>query len=194
MHYRGDSQGDGGGEVTALIARANDGDEAARDALFQTLYRELHQLARARLRRHARFTLLDTTALLHESYLRLVTLGRLDVASRSHFLAYAARTMRSIIVDFARERLALRRGGNVPDLPLDATAHGVPASGEEEVVRVHDALADLARADERLARVVEMRYFGGLTEEEVAAALQVSERTVRRDWQKARLLLSVALR
>lgn len=182
------------GAVTTLIDRANAGDEAARNALFEALYVELHDLARARLRRHARFTLLDTTALLHESYLRLVHAGRLDVASREHFLCYAARTMRSIIVDFARANLAQRRGGGLPNLTLDTADAQAAPDAELEIVRVHDALGELAKADENLARVVEMRYFGGLTEKEVAKAMGVSDRTVRRNWEKARLLLSLALR
>ena len=139
-------------------------------------------------------TVLDTTALLHESYLRLVKTGALNVSSRSHFLAYAAQAMRSIIVDYARRRLAERRGGGATELPLDtAIAQGIPQR-EDEIVRVHDALEELAAVDARLVRVVEMRYFGGLTEEEMAEVLGVSSRTVQRDWEKARLLLSLALR
>jgi len=180
--------------ITLLIEQANAGDNEALNRIFTALYPELHNLARARLRRAAPLTLLDTTALLHESYLRLVKLGQLRVENRAHFLAYAARTMRSIVVDFARSRLAERRGGGAQDLVLDTEiASGVHAP-EEEIVRVHDALTDLAQVDERLVRVVEMRYFGGLTEEEIGAALGVTERTVRRDWEKARLLLAIALK
>lgn len=182
------------GDITALISRANHGDAGAVNALFEALYADLHGLARAKLRHNAPFTILDTTALLHESYLRLAGTAGLNVVNRAHFMAYAARTMRSIIVDFARQRLAERRGGGVVDVTLDTgIAQGV-AGGEEEIVRVHEALQDLAQADERLARVVEMRYFGGLTEAEIGHALGVTERTVRRDWEKARLLLSLALR
>lgn len=182
------------GEITELIVRANDGDAGAVDALFAALYADLHGLARAKLRHNAPFTVLDTTALLHESYLRLVNTGALNVANRAHFMAYAARTMRSIIVDFARQRLADRRGGGAAHVPLDTDIAQSVAGGEDEIVRVHEALADLAQADERLARVVEMRYFAGLTEQEIATALGVTDRTVRRDWDKARLLLSLALR
>ena len=180
--------------ITLLIERANSGDAEALNRIFAALYPELHHLARSRLRRAAPLTLLDTTALLHESYLRLVKLGQLRVENRAHFLAYAARTMRSIVVDFARARLAERRGGGAQDLVLDTEiASGITAP-EEEIVRVHDALIELAQVDERLVRVVEMRYFGGLTEEEIGAALGVTERTVRRDWEKARLLLAIALK
>jgi RNA polymerase sigma factor (TIGR02999 family) len=179
--------------ITILIDRANSGDGEALNEIFATLYPELRALARSRLRRSASFTLLETTALLHESYLRLVNLGRLNVGSRAHFLAYAARTMRSIVVDYARQRMAERHGGGRQEVELH-TGIAADARGEEEIVRVHDALQDLAAIDERLVRVTEMRYFGGLTEDEIAAALGISERTVRRDWERARILLAVALK
>jgi RNA polymerase sigma factor (TIGR02999 family) len=180
--------------ISLLIERANAGDSEALNRLFAALYPELHTMARSRLRRNAPLTLLDTTSLLHEVYLRLVKLGELKVENRAHFLAYASRTMRSIIVDFARRRLADRRGGAAPDLELGTDVVSSARSGEAEVVRVHDALLELALVDERLVRVVEMRYFGGLSEDEIAAALGVTDRTVRRDWEKARMLLSVALK
>jgi len=179
--------------ITLLIERANRGDGEALNAIFATLYPELRSLARSRLRRNAKLTLLETTGLLHESYLRFVKLGRLNVDSRAHFLAYAARTMRSIVVDFARQRMAERHGGGKPEAEIDTQIMD-DRHGEEEVIRVHDALQDLAKVDERLVRVVEMRYFGGMTEDEVAEAMGVSERTVRRDWEKAKLMLAVALK
>jgi RNA polymerase sigma factor (TIGR02999 family) len=182
------------GPITQLIDRANRGEQDALNRLFAELYDELHALARARIRRHFPMTILDTTALLHESYLRLVKVGALSVTSRAHFLGYAARAMRSIIVDYARQRLADRRGGGAIELPLDTEGAPQVPAGEAEVVRVHDALEELGVVDERLVRVVEMRYFGGLTEDEIAEALGVSARTVQRDWEKARLLLSIALR
>ena len=180
--------------ITLLIERANAGDSAALDRLFTALYAELHAMARSRIRMNAPITLLDTTSLLHEVYLRLVNLGELKVENRAHFLGYAARTMRSIIVDFARRQLSERRGGSAQQVELDTNVASMTRSGEEEIVRVHDALLQLAHADERLVRVVEMRYFGGLTEDEIAAALGVTDRTVRRDWEKARMLLSLALK
>jgi RNA polymerase sigma factor (TIGR02999 family) len=182
------------GSITELIHRANQGEQDALNRLFAELYSELHDMARSRVRRHAPITVLDTTALLHESYLRLVKVGALSVENRAHFLAYAARVMRSIIVDFARQRLADRRGGGAVELPLDTEVGDAAASPEADVVRVHDALEQLAAADERLVRLVEMRYFGGLTEDEIAEALGVSSRTVQRDWEKARLLLAIALK
>ena len=182
------------GSITELIQRANQGEQDALNRLFSQLYDELHDMARSRIRRHAPITVLDTTALLHESYLRLVKVGALSVSNRAHFLAYAARVMRSIIVDFARQRLAGRRGGGAVEVPLDTDAGDQASSPEADVVRVHDALEQLASADERLVRLVEMRYFGGLTENEIAEALGVSARTVQRDWEKARLLLAIALK
>ncbi|HET8877186.1 MAG TPA: ECF-type sigma factor [Casimicrobiaceae bacterium] len=179
--------------ITLLIDRANSGNAEALNALFATLYPELHALAHARIRRNRQLTLLDTTALLHESYLRFVRLGQLNVGNRAHFLAYAARTMRSIVVDFARARLAQRRGGGGDDAILDTDA-ALAGTGEEEVIRVHEALDELRHADERLVRVVEMRYFGGLTEDEIGSALGITDRTVRRMWDKARVMLEVALR
>jgi len=180
--------------ITELIERANEGDKDALNRLFTGLYAELHTLARSRVHRNTPITLLDTTALLHESYLRLTKLGALKVTSRAHFLAYAARAMRSIIVDFGRQRLAERRGGGAPEVPLDTESAQAVSSAEEEVLRVHEALEELATVDERVVRVVEMRYFGGLTEEDIAEALGVTTRTVQRDWEKARLLLSIALK
>lgn len=180
-------------EITELLARAKQGDTASMDRLFELLYADLRRIAHAKLRLGAGPTLLNTTALVHESYLRLAKLEQLELNDRSHFLAYAARVMRSVIVDTARARLAARRGGGKPDLTLD-TAVADQGGEDAALVRVDDALADLAKVNPRLADVVEMRYFGGLTESEIGGALGVSERTVKRDWEKARLMLAAALR
>lgn len=170
--------GDGGSEVTR--------------ELFSALYDDLRRLAHARLRRNEPITLLDTTALVHETFLRVLKANHVDVSGRGRFLAYAGQAMRSIIVDFVRQRRAERRGGNEPHLPLDTAAESV-RSDEDEILRVSEALDELAEVDERLVRMVEMRFFGGFSEEDIAFALGVNERTVRRDWQKARMLLSFAL-
>jgi len=183
-----------GASVTQLIARAQEGDRQALDSLFQRLYPELRQLAHARLRRAGPLTLLDTVGLLHEVYVRLVRTGTLDVGSRGHFLAYALRAMRSVVIDFARARKAARRGGALPDITLDTAIANNLVASEDQVLRVHEALCELALVDERLVRVVEMRYFAGLTEQEIGAALGVTERTVRRDWEKARILLALAMK
>jgi RNA polymerase sigma factor (TIGR02999 family) len=137
--------------------------------------------------------LLDTTSLVHESYLRFVQAGQLKASDRKHFLNYAGRVMRSVIVDFARERLAQRRGGDALRVTLDTGVADSVAEGEVEIVRIHEALEELAQHDARLVQVVEMRYFGGLSEAEIAESLGVHVRTVRRDWEKARLLLADAL-
>ena len=180
-------------QLTELLCAARQGDQQAAGEAFSLLYRELHRLARSKLRQHQSMTLLDTTSLLHESYLRLVGAESLPVSDRHHFFTYAARVMRSVIVDFARARLAERRGGALEHVVLDTIAGNEISAPEADVLRVHDALEMLAKADERLAQVVELRYFGGMTEPEIAAVLGTSERTVRRDWEKARLLLLAAL-
>ncbi|MEO5734355.1 MAG: ECF-type sigma factor [Rubrivivax sp.] len=175
--------------MTVLLAAARSGNAAAAGRAFSLLYQDLHRLARSRLRQHQTFTLLDTTSLVHESYLKLVGAGSLAVEDRHHFFAYAARVMRSVIVDFARARQAERRGGGAEHLVLDTALQGQIAAPENDTLHVHEALQTLEQADPRLAQVVEMRFFGGLTEEVIAEVLGVSARTVRRDWEKARLLL-----
>lgn len=182
------------GDITILLQRAQAGDRSAFDALFEALYPDLRRIAHSRLSRNVRDTMLDTTALVNECYMKLVQSERLQPSDRAHFLAYSARTMRSIIVDFARARLAERRGGDAPHVTLQTDlVDGMP-HGEHEILRVHEALDEIARLDARLVQVVEMRYFGGLNDIEIAAALGVTDRTVRRDWEKARLLLAAALR
>ena len=180
-------------QLGRLLALARQGDRDATGKIFGLLYPDLRRIARARLRQHQSMTLLDTTALLHESYLKLVGGRALPVEDRRHFFAYAATVMRSVIVDFARARRAARRGGDAPHLALDTFIADNLAAPENDVLRVHEALDTLAQADARLAQVVEMRFFGGMTETEISETLGVSERTVRRDWEKARLLLSAAM-
>ena len=181
-------------EITTLLHAANAGDSQAADQVVSLLYGELHRLARSRVRRAGELTLLDTTALVHESYLRIQQAGKLDFADRRHFLAYAAKAMRTIAIDIARARQADRRGGEALHVTLDTEIGDSVAAQEDEMLRVHEALDELMDVDERLGKVVEMRYFGGLTEVEIAECLGVTERTVQRDWQKARLFLAMALR
>jgi RNA polymerase sigma factor (TIGR02999 family) len=180
--------------LTDLLQKAHEGNEAARAQLFAVAYDELRAGARAQLRGGGRNTLLDTTVLVHESYVRYLNAGRLSSAERGHFFAYAAHVMRSVIVDFARQRQAQRRGGNAVHLPLTTQFAENVTVKEDQLLRVSDALDELQKVDERLARVVEMRYFAGMTEGEIASAMGMTERTVRRDWQKARLLLAESLR
>lgn len=156
------------------------------------LYRQLRVLARARLRQGGRNTLLDTTALVHEAVLRMSGMQASDAETR-RVLAYASRTMRSVIVDIARRRQAARRGGDACIVTYtDALAEKAPAPADH-ILRVHEALLELAGFDPALAQVVEMRFFAGLSDVEIAHALSISERTVRRHWEKARLLLAQAL-
>lgn len=167
----------------------------AADEVLPLLYNELHRLARSRLAAGGRHTLLDTTALVHESFLRLQQAGHVELKDREHFLAYAATTMRSIIIDHVRRRKAERRGGgDVARVTLNSAVAEELGASDEEILEVGDALEALAAIDERLVQVVEMRYFAGLTDQEVGAALGVTDRTVRRDWDRARLLLAGMLK
>ena len=179
--------------ITELLQRVQGGDATARNELFVVAYDELKHLARARLRDGGRNTVLDTTSLVHDSYLRFVSAGSLAASERRAFFAYASQVMRSVIVDSARQRLADRRGGDAVHLTLSTQLAASLPGGAEAVLQVHEALTRLEQAEPRLARVVEMRYFGGYTEEEIAEALDLTERSIRRDWEKARLLLEAAL-
>ena len=181
-------------QLTELLGRIQAGDSQARDALFASAYAELHRLAHARLRDGGRNTVLDTTCLVHESYLRFVRAGELRAEDHRAFFAYASQVMRSVILNSVRERIAQKRGGDRPPLTL---SHGLGAQlpeVEETVLAVHEALEALEQADPRLAQVAEMRYFGGYSDQEIAETLDVNERTVQRDWEKARLILAAALR
>jgi RNA polymerase sigma factor (TIGR02999 family) len=181
-------------QLTDLLGRVQGGDTEARDALFAAAYAQLHGLARARLRHGRRNTLLDTTGLVHESFLRFARAGELRAEDRRAFFAYASQVMRSVILNSVRERVALKRGGNRQSSEASVpVAHGLPGD-EQTVLDVHEALKDLEKADPRLAQVAEMRYFGGYSEKEIAETLEITERTVQRDWEKARLILAAALR
>ena len=179
--------------LTDLIQQANAGDDDALKRVFDTAYMDLRRVARMHLSKRGRGPLLDTTSLVHESYLRFTNAGRLGVRDRQHFLRYAGHVMRSVVVDFVREGQAARRGGDALQVTLDTGINDGAVAEEAEILNVHEALEDLARYDQRLVQVVEMRYFAGMTEAEIADALGLGERTVRRDWEKARLLLAKAL-
>ncbi len=182
-------------DITMLLKAAGHGDAQATEQVMAALYADLQRVARSRLRRSGDLTLLDTTSLVHESYLRMQRSGELDFSDRKHFLAYAARVMHTIVIDMVRARQAdCRGGGEALHVTLNTEIADGVAQSDDEILRVHDALHDLAAVDERLARVVEMRYFGGLNEAEIAECLGVTERTVQRDWQKARLFLASALK
>ncbi|AOH35935.1 ECF-type sigma factor [Luteimonas sp. JM171] len=179
-------------DITRWLDAAREGDRAALDQVLATLYQELHSMARRQLSGQYGQTL-DATALVHEAYLKLVGGRGARFEDRTHFFAYAASAMRSVVVDYARQRMARKRGGDqhrVTDLPEDLPG-GLHL--DEDMLALDAALEQLARVDERLARVVELRYFAGLSELEIGALLERSERSVRRDWQKARMFLLSAL-
>jgi RNA polymerase sigma factor (TIGR02999 family) len=183
-------------DITELIIKSNSGDSAAKSQLFQDLYAELHRLARSQLYRANPVVLngsLDTTMLLHESYLKLENAKQIEAKNRGHYFAYAAKTMRSVIVDLVRERMTERRGSGAFPVTLNTNIAESIAQRDEDWIRINEALEQLATVDERLVQVVEMRFFAGLTETEIAEILGVSDRTVKRDWEKARLLLAAEL-
>jgi RNA polymerase sigma factor (TIGR02999 family) len=181
-------------QITQLLQRMHAGDTGAREALFASAYAELRRLAHARLRDGGRGTVLQTTSLVNESYLRYVVAGELRAEDRRAFFAYASQVMRSVILEEVRSRMAQMRGGGVANLTLHTElADGLPAEGEE-ILKVNDALLELEAVNPRLAQVVQMRYFGGYSEQEIAETLGVSDRTVRSDWERARLILAEALR
>jgi RNA polymerase sigma factor (TIGR02999 family) len=182
------------GDITSLIMLARDGDSAALDSLFKAMYPDLRRIAHARLRRGFPDPDVGTTALVNECYLKLRDAERLEATDRAHFFAYTASAMRSIIVDIARAKATERHGGHAVHELLDDELVGGDPAAEEQILQVHEALTQISNLDERLVQIVEMRYFGGMTDLEIASALGITDRTVRRDWQKARLLLAAALR
>lgn len=180
--------------VTELLTRARAGDSAALDQAFAAVYEELRRLARARRRQQSLLAgTLDTTALVHEAYLKLCRIPHPDFRGREHFLAVAASAMRQILVDGARRRLRVRRGGGAVHSAVDLDRLAAQERDAESVLAVHGALERLARVDARLERVIVFRFFGGMTESEAAAALDCSDRTIRRDWIRARAWLRLHL-
>ena len=179
--------------VTQLLRQYQQGQAQAEDRLWDAVYDELRTLARHRMRRERRDHTLSTTALVHECYLKLIDQTQVEWESRLHFYAMASRIMRNILVDYARRRTAQKRGGGAPHFNLE----NVQLSSSEETahlfIALDTALTQLAKMDERMAQVVEYRFFGGMTEKEIAALLDVSARTVRRDWRKAKGWLARAL-
>jgi RNA polymerase sigma factor (TIGR02999 family) len=180
------------GEVTEILRRASAGDRAALDQVFPLVYDQLRRLARGKLAGQPSGRTLTTTVLIHEVYLRLVDQRHARFEDRARFYAYAATVMRAVLVDEARARGAGKRGAgwtavelDERDLPVDVQA--------DLVLAVHEALAQLAEEDARLAQLVECRFFGGMSDEDVAQALGVTDRTVRRDWIKARTWLHTRL-
>lgn len=172
-------------EITQLLVAHQEGDPDAMHRLMPLVYHELRRIARRHLAGHRRGALLDTTGLVHESFLKLTENGELPADCRAHFFALASRAMRQVAIDYARSRRALKRGGGERPLTLDESRIGA-GTVNVDLLALDQALQRLAELNERLERVVECRYFAGLTEAETAEALGVSIRTVQRDWVKAR--------
>lgn len=178
--------------MTELLLAARNGRRKALDRLIPAVYDELKRIAHNRLRAERADHSLNTSALVHETYLKLVDQTRVEWKDRAHFFAVAATLMRRILVDYARRHGRAKRGGDLQRVPLDAT-HLAVEDEADWLVALDEALERLAAVDERLSRVVECRFFGGLSEQETAEVLQVTPRTVERYWAKARALLYLDL-
>ncbi|HZN01290.1 MAG TPA: sigma-70 family RNA polymerase sigma factor [Pyrinomonadaceae bacterium] len=175
-------------EITQLLAEWSDGNQSALDELYPLVYEELHRLARRYMSRERKGHTLQTTALINEAYVRLVDQRNVHWANRSHFFAISAQIMRRILIDHARRHAYAKRGGGAQQVSLEAVAI-VANEKSAEILRLDEALTTLAKMDPRRCHVVELRYFGGLSNEEIAGVLNVSENTVTRDWNLARAWL-----
>jgi RNA polymerase sigma factor (TIGR02999 family) len=180
------------GEVTRLLYELKAGNRAAEEQLIPLVYRELRGIASNRLRQEAAHHSLQPTALVHEAYLRLTRLQEIDWQSRSHFFAVSATLMRRILVDHARANQAQKRGDGIEMITLNDAIFPSPER-EPEILALNEALDRLARLDERQAQIVEMRFFGGLSEEEIGNILGISARTVKREWRAAKAWLFAEL-
>lgn len=187
--FRPDVETTGSVEITRLLKAWGAGDSAALERLMPAVYHELRRRARAYMRHQPSDHTLQPTALVHEAVLQLVDTTAIDWQDRAHFFAVCAQVMRRILVDSARARGAAKRGGGTPKVNID-DAPGIHAERDREIVAIDDALEVLAAMDARKARVIELRFFGGLSVEETAAALDVSPQTVMRDWKLARAWLT----
>ena len=175
-------------EITQLLAEWREGSQSALDELYPLVYDELHRLARRYMSRERKGHTLQTTALINEAYVRLVDQKNVQWANRSHFFAISAQIMRRILIDHARRHAYAKRGGGARQVSLEEAATVVP-NKSEELLRLDEALKSLAEMDPRRSQVVELRYFGGLNNEEIAGVLHISENTVTRDWNMARAWL-----
>jgi RNA polymerase sigma-70 factor (ECF subfamily) len=174
--------------VTELLAKAGSGDSSALANVFPLIYEELHRLAQQQLRREPDGHTLSPTALVHEAYMRLIDYSRMEWTGRAHFLAVASTAMRRILVDHARSHRSVKRGGALRRVPIESVDLATEDRAEL-LIAVDDALSKLKEIDARQARVVECRFFGGMTEEETAEALGIGLRTAKRDWAKAKMWL-----
>jgi RNA polymerase sigma factor (TIGR02999 family) len=175
-------------EITQLLAEWREGNQSALDELYPLVYDELHRLARRYMSRERAGHTLQTTALINEAYVRLVDQKNVQWANRAHFFAISAQIMRRILIDHARRHAYAKRGGGARPVSLDEAASIAPGVGTD-MLRLDEALKSLAEMDPRRSQVVELRYFGGLNNEEIAGVLHVSENTVTRDWNMARAWL-----
>lgn len=180
------------GDVTQLLVDFQEGDPEAANRLWSEVYDELRRMAHHKLRHERQGHTMSTTALVHEAYLKLVDQTRVEWEDRLHFFAMSSRIMRNILIDYARRRSAQKRGGNAPHINLDDAIVSADMSAQV-FLALDDALKQLTSIDERLGRVVEYRFFGGMQEKEIAEVLGISKRTVRRDWRKAKAWLARAL-
>ncbi|MCW9708499.1 sigma-70 family RNA polymerase sigma factor [Fodinibius salsisoli] len=171
--------------MTQLLLEAGSGDKEAMDALYPHVYNQLRDIAKAQLSKERSGHTIQKTALVHEVYLKLIDQTRVDWQGRTHFYAIASRAMRQILIDYARKRNAQKRGGNQEPLPFDEEKIALD-NHTEQLLELNDLIDKLAEFDERKSRVVEMRFFGGMTIREIAELLDVSTRTIDRDWLKAR--------
>jgi len=175
-------------ELTKLLNDWQTGDQAAFDKLITLVYDELHQLAHRYMRRERPGHTLQTTALVDELFLRLVEQKKIEWKNRTHFFAVAARVMRHVLIDYARCRVSPKHGGDAVHVPLDEGAIVSPARSED-LIEVDDALVRLAEIDPRKAQIVELRFFGGMSVEEIAEVLEIAAITVKREWQRAKAWL-----
>jgi len=176
-------------EITQLLAQWREGNQSALDDLYPLVYDELHRLARRYMSRERKGHTLQTTALINEAYVRLVDQKNVPWANRSHFFAISAQIMRRILIDHARRHQYAKRGGGARQVSLDEALTVVMPDQSGELLRLDEALKSLAEMDPRRSQVVELRYFGGLNNEEIAGVLRISENTVTRDWNMARAWL-----
>ena len=188
MSANSDDDQDSGSLVGRLAARADAGDQDARNALFAVLYDELHRIAQAHIRRNSGPLTLGATTLLHEAYLDIAKRDAVAFPDRNRFLGYASRAMRGLVIDYVRGRMAHKRGGQMTFTTL-AESEVASASRSVDLERLDAALIELAKVDDELASLVDLKFFCGFSFAEIAAMRGVSERTVQRDWAKARMLL-----
>lgn len=184
---------DAPGGLAELATRAAAGDRTSKDALFEALYAELHHLAQSHIQRYRGSVTMSATTLLHEAYLSLAARERLAFPDRNRFLGYASRAMRGLIIDYVRNRTALKRGGELTFASLDTVVEPAAAETPEELAQLDRALDELATVDAALAELVDLKFFCGFSISEIAALRETSERSVQRDWAKARMLLHQSL-